>query len=173
VTSDDPEFDPTILSHLRQEGFDAQYLAYGGDPKAYKHELTSSAETLELGEYFAIIAYGDAAAACLDICIKPMPHLAALIAYYPSRIPSPKSKFPPHLDLVVHLAAKQGFAPAFNNFAYQDVDPGFAEHDLDEFDKVSANLAWTRTLGALRKGFKVEVNLEQIWENHLACVAFS
>jgi len=97
-----------------------------------------------------------------------MPHLCTLVAYYPSSIPSPKTKYPPHLDLVVHLAAAQRFAPAFNNYVYEDVQPGFAEHDLDEFDKISAGLAWTRTLAALRKGFKIEANLEKIWEEHLA-----
>ncbi len=34
------------------------------------------------------------------------------------------------------------------------------------FDRVSANLAWSRTLATLRKGFEVEVDLERIWENH-------
>ena len=100
-----------------------------------------------------------------------MPHLNTLVAYYPSSIPSPKTKFPPHLHVVVHLAASQGFAPAFNSYVYQDVEPGFAEHDLDEFDKVAAALAWTRTLGAVRKGFKIEVNLEKIWEEHVARMA--
>ena len=97
-----------------------------------------------------------------------MPHLCTLVAYYPEKIPSPKTKYPPHLELTVHLASTQGFAPAFNNYVYQDVQPGFAEHDLDEYDKVSASLAWTRTLAALRKGFKIEVDLEKIWEEHVA-----
>lgn len=45
---------------------------------------------------------------------------------------------------------------------------GFAEHDLDEFNKVAASLAWTRTLGTLRKAFNIEVDLEKIWEEHVA-----
>lgn len=97
-----------------------------------------------------------------------MPHLCTLVAYYPSSIPSPKTKYPPHLNVTVHLAAVQGFAPAFNNYIYQDVQPGFAEHDLDEFDKVAASLAWTRTLAAVRKGFKIDPDLEKVWEEHVA-----
>ena len=97
-----------------------------------------------------------------------MPHLATLVAYYPTNIPSPKAKYPPTPELIVHLAAVQGFAPAFTNFVYSDVQPGFAEHDLDEFDKVAAGLAWTRTLAALRKGFNVDPNLERVWEEHVA-----
>ena len=34
------------------------------------------------------------------------------------------------------------------------------------FHKVSANLAWSRTLATLRKGLEIEVDLERIWENH-------
>lgn len=69
---------------------------------------------------------------------------------------------------MVHLAAAQNFAPAFNSYVYADSVPGFAEHDLDEYDKVSEGLAWTRTLGAVRKGFKIEVDLETVWEEHVA-----
>ena len=96
-----------------------------------------------------------------------MPHLCTLVAYYPSSIPSPSTKYPPGLNVVVHLCASQGFAPAFKNYIYQDVETGFAEHDLDEFDKVAAGIAWSRTLGAVRKGFKIDVDLEKIWEDHV------
>lgn len=47
---------------------------------------------------------------------------------------------------------------------------GFAEHDLETFDKVAASLAWTRTLRTLRKAFKVEdqLDLESVKEAHAA-----
>lgn len=61
-------------------------------------------------------AFGDAAAECLELHIKPQPHLAALIAYYPTTIPSPKTKYPPHLHVLCHLAGSQGFAPAFPSY---------------------------------------------------------
>lgn len=79
-----------------------------------------------------------------------------------------RNRYPPHLEITTHLAASQGFAPAFPSYTYQGVQPGFAETDLDEYDKVAAGLAWTRTLGALRKGFKIEVDLEKVWEQHVA-----
>ena len=56
--------------------------------------------------------------------------------------------------------------PKFRHYVYPEAQPGFAEVDLGEFDKVSANLAWSRTLATLRKGFELEVDLERIWENH-------
>ena len=56
---------------------------------------------------------------------------------------------------------------AYPSYTYQDVEPGFAEHDLDEYDKVAERLAWSRSLSVVRKAFGVEVELEKVWENHL------
>lgn len=92
-----------------------------------------------------------------------------MIAYYPTSIPNPKTKYPPHLEVLCHIAGTQGFAPAFPSYTYRSARPGFAEYDLEAFDKVAAELAWTRTLGAVRKGFKLhDVNLEPIREKHTA-----
>lgn len=55
VTSDDPEFDPIILAHWKQEGFDTTYLPYTGDEKTYRQKLARLPDELELGESFAII----------------------------------------------------------------------------------------------------------------------
>jgi len=53
-------------------------------------------------------------------------------------------------------------------YTYEQSLPGFAEEDLEEYDKVSARLAWSRALGMMREGFGVTVDLEQVWEDHLA-----
>ena len=113
-------------------------------------------------------AYGDAATECLEFHIKPQPHLAALIAYYPTMIRDPKVKYPSQLNVLAHVAGSQGFAPAFPSYTYQGVKPGFAEHDMDEFNKVAASLAWSRTLGVLRKAFKIEAQLEKVREEHIS-----
>jgi len=55
VSSDDPEFDAIILSHLKDEGFKAIYMPFDGNVKAYKNELAHLPDALELGESFAII----------------------------------------------------------------------------------------------------------------------
>ncbi|KAK3656187.1 hypothetical protein LTR22_009894 [Elasticomyces elasticus] len=167
VTADN-EFDAVIIQHLREEGFDAIFLPYNDGGKAYKDSLRHLADDLELGENYAVVAFDEAAAVCLEQHIKPQPHLVALIAYYPSTIPSPNTRYPPHLSVLCHLAATQNFAPAFPSYTYPNVQSGFAENDLDEYDKVSANISWTRTLHALRKAFKIEVDLEKIWEEHVA-----
>jgi hypothetical protein len=140
----------------------------GAGGKAYRDAIKNLHNDLKLGETFAIIAYGEAATVCLDIATKPMPHCCALICYYPDEIPHPAAKYPTQLNLVVHLAASQGFAPKFKYFRYPTVEPGFAEHDLSEYNRVAAGLAWTRSLTAVRKGFKKEVDIETIREKYLA-----
>jgi len=117
---------------------------------------------------YGIVAYGDAATVCLDVATKPMPHCCALVCYYPSTVPHPNAKYPTQLNLVLHLTVSQGFVPKFKYFSYSNVEPGFAEHDLPEFNSVAAGLAWTRSLAAIRRGFKREADLESVRSNHIA-----
>ena len=83
------------------------------------------------------------------------------IAYLKSAINS--------LNVVVHLTTAQNFAPKYKLYAYPEVQPGFAEADLEEYDKIASGLAWSRTLGAVRKGFEIQIDLERIWEEHVDC----
>jgi hypothetical protein len=52
-------------------------------------------------------------------------------------------------------------------YTYSDAQPGFAEVDLDEYHRLDADLAFTRTLEVLRKAYGREGDLEQPWEEHL------
>lgn len=112
-------------------------------------------------------AYGNAAAECLDFHIKPQRHLAALIAYYPTTIVKPQTKYPPDLKVLCHLAGALREVVAFPHYAYPGTNPGFAEHDTDQFNQVAASLAWTRTLGVLRKAFKIEADLEKVRDEQI------
>ena len=51
-------------------------------------------------------------------------------------------------------------------FTYEGVEPGFAEHDLDEYDAVADAIAWSRSLSMVRRGFSAEVDLERVWEEN-------
>jgi len=103
-----------------------------------------------------------------------MPKLISLIAYYPTQLPAVNSAYPPSVKVAIHLAGTQNIRTSRPVYIYPDARPGFAEEDfLDEYDKVSARLAWSRTLAALRKGFgpsgKMDaIDLEQVWEDHVA-----
>jgi hypothetical protein len=174
IASDDPEFDPDFLSALQTEGFQTTYIPIITTTNA-KPDLTPLrhiADDLERGDLYALIAFGSAATACLDFYAEAQPHCAALVAYYPTSIENPLVRFPAGLRVVTHLASSQNFKPAWANcFTYEGVLPGFAERDLEEFESVAAGLAWSRTLGVLRKAFGVEGDLERVWEEHQDHVA--
>lgn len=104
----------------------------------------------------------------LDVAMKPMPKLSALIAYYPDKSPIASARFPMSLDVVIHFAGPQSEMPDCRCYSYEGVEAGFAQENHDQYDKVSASLAWSRSLGALRKAFEIEVDLEKIWDDHVA-----
>ncbi|RAH82848.1 hypothetical protein BO86DRAFT_408988 [Aspergillus japonicus CBS 114.51] len=58
-------------------------------------------------------------------------------------------------------------------FTYASVQPGFAESDLEEYDRLASDLAWSRTLQVLRKAFGKDLDLESRWEEHLEARFFS
>ncbi|PYI31904.1 hypothetical protein BP00DRAFT_456709 [Aspergillus indologenus CBS 114.80] len=121
--------------------------------------------------------------------------LCALIAYYPTAIPGPASQYPASMQVLVHLAnqtvnvhyppAKTGhkatvvrkqvgpgvgigdrLALGYAAFSYVGALPGFAEHDLEEYSRIPAQMAWSRTLGVLQRGFRrvAAVDLERVWD---------
>ena len=111
-------------------------------------------------------AFEEAAEVVLEIALKPVPKLCALLAYYPEHLPAHGAGFPTSLNLMVHLAGDRTAPPRFHAYSYPEAAPGFAESDLDEYDKVPAGLAWSRSLGLIRKAFDIDVDLEAIWDNH-------
>jgi predicted ester cyclase len=100
--------------------------------------------------------------------MKPMPKLCALVAYYPTQLPTATTAFPPSLLVQIHIASSQNFTTRHPSFTYPETTPGFAEHDSEQYDKIGSRLAWSKTLGLMRKGFGIDVDLEAIWENHTA-----
>lgn len=102
-----------------------------------------------------------------------MPKLCALVAYYPEKVPTFNARFPTSHNVAIHFAGPQSKTPNCRCYSYPDVEAGFAEEDLEQYDKVSASIAWSRSLGVLRKGFEIEVDLEKIWDDHVARESFS
>jgi hypothetical protein len=146
-----------------------------------------------------ITAYGDAASTCLEAYVKSTPRLAALIAYYPSRLPDPQqTTYPMHTTVLVHLVGDMikvirtpeilgiqgkkkiidkrigdgsGLGGAlklsFQAYKYHGVEEGFAESDLDEYDVHAAGLAWSRSLGVVRKALRIASDIERIRDEQL------
>lgn len=56
-------------------------------------------------------------------------------------------------------------------YVYPDVDPGFAESDLEEFDLAATEVAWERSLRVVRRGFNmrgVEEAMERVRDQFIA-----
>lgn len=102
----------------------------------------------------------------LEACTTPMPRLCAVIAYYPTYIPDAGTSFPPSLNYQIHIAETQPFSAKSNCYIYHQSDVGFAERVMPTYDRISAQLAWTRTISCLRKGFEINIDLSPVWENH-------
>jgi len=143
-----------------------------------------------------VIAFGEAATACLETLQKFSEKLCVMVAYYPTSLRDPNISIPDGVKFLVHLAssASNGMSrkpvmqhqrrtmtkrvsedletggrlklacPTYN---YDDVKPGFAEYDLDEYDKVASRISWSRSLDTVRAAFNIEVDLEKIWEDHV------
>ncbi|KAH8678003.1 hypothetical protein BX600DRAFT_431315 [Xylariales sp. PMI_506] len=206
ITSEEDEFDLETIEAWKKEGFNVEYLPRGAGGKEYKLKL-DGLRKVGLGpcETFGIVAFGEAASACLEhfhiLDNNPDFKLSLLVAYYPTRIPDPNYRYPGGVQVLVHLAGtevsvikqsqmigiqgkKRLTRRKFNRglgaggtlgkwawpaFCYPDADAGFAERDLDEFDKVSADLAWSRSLGAAKRAFRwgVDGAAQAIMEENL------
>lgn len=56
---------------------------------------------------------------------------------------------------------------SFQAYKYPGVEAGFAESDLDEYDAAAAGLAWTRTLGVVKKALRIASDIERIRDEQL------
>ncbi|KAI9157965.1 dienelactone hydrolase [Paramyrothecium foliicola] len=198
ITAEEDNFDELTLAEWRSEGFDVEYFSMESCTDGYVEKLRwLSKEKMAPCEKFGIVAYGDAAAECLEhyhvLDNNPEFKLGLLIAYYPTAIPDPQGRFPNSISALVHLAAGEEIGVttqsqmvgiqgkrrttqkkiqsgagtggtlrlAYPTYTY-NAEPGFAEHDMDEFDRVSAELAWSRSLSCARKAFGSEPDLEAV-----------
>ena len=50
----------------------------------------------------------------------------------------------------------------YQAYSYKGSEPGFAEHDLDEYDPIAEGIAFTRSLATLHKGFRTEPGVEAL-----------
>lgn len=153
-----------------------------------------------------MIAFGEAASFCLEYFLKPTngSRLCALIAYYPTNIPDTRSRYPPSIHFLTHLAGEtvdvttvprmlglegkkktttRQLNPGIGTgermyightaYTYEYAQPGFAEHDIDEYNRLACDLAWSRSLKVLKKGFGKDMDLEKSWDEHLEGITTS
>lgn len=94
-----------------------------------------------------------------------------MIAYYPTSLP-PGFKVHPSINVVIHLPLSTNFSPSSSPphvaiRVYPDVQPGFAETNSQTYDRLSAGLAYSRTLDLLRRTIGPRIDLEDIWTEHM------
>ncbi|KAL6702991.1 hypothetical protein ACN47E_010346 [Coniothyrium glycines] len=171
LTSADAVSERTLLN-WKEEGFDARVLHY--DPSnstGYIRSLKTLNESLNLGESYAIVAYGDAANVVLKIAQKPLAKCCAIIAFYPPILPNPKTMYPNSHQLQIHVAGLSQASPRpdlceWKLYRYEQCGKGFADPSSEAYSEVEANLSWSRALACVRKGFSKHVDLEPIVQSH-------
>ncbi|KAG9192305.1 hypothetical protein G6011_11039 [Alternaria panax] len=107
ITAEDAEFDMETMKAWRDEGFVVEYIPLGKGGKQYVQTLHKLGDKMGIGERYAIVAFGDAAAVCLDVFSEPKTatsKLCSLIAYYPTSIPDTRHRFTSSFRVLVHLA---------------------------------------------------------------------
>ncbi|RII06079.1 dienelactone hydrolase [Alternaria sp. MG1] len=107
ITAEDTEFDIETMKAWRDEGFIVEYIPFGKGGKQYVQTLHKLGDKMGIGERYAIVAFGDAAAVCLDVFSEPKTatsKLCSLIAYYPTSIPDTRHRFTSSFRVLVHLA---------------------------------------------------------------------
>jgi hypothetical protein len=55
---------------------------------------------------------------------------------------------------------------AYPSYTY-DAEPGFAEHDMEQYDGICGELAWSRSLAAARKVFGTQPDIELVLEKNV------
>ncbi|OJJ55685.1 hypothetical protein ASPSYDRAFT_34590 [Aspergillus sydowii CBS 593.65] len=206
ITAETPEFDGEFVEAWMKEGFNVVYVPYSEDGKEYVRRLTAVKEGLGVGDNYGVIAFGDAAAFCLEYYLKPnnVSRLGALVCYYPTSIPDTRSRYPQSVRILTHLAGEaidvitiptvlglQGkkkrstrqinpgigvgeqLEIGHRAYTYSESEPGFAEVDQDEYNRLDADLAFTRSLEVLRRAYGQDRDLEKPWEEHLQGKFFS
>ncbi|OJJ06769.1 hypothetical protein ASPVEDRAFT_88056 [Aspergillus versicolor CBS 583.65] len=206
ITAETPEFDREFVEAWLKEGFNVVYVPYSEDEKEYARRLTAVKEGLSVGDNYGIIAFGDAAAFCLEYYLKPnnVSRLCALVCYYPTSIPDIRSHYPQTVRILTHLAGEvidvittptvlglQGkkkrttrqinpgigvgeqLEIGHRAYTYSESEPGFAEVDQEEYNRLDADLAFTRSLEMLRRAYGQDRDLEKPWEEHLQGKFFS
>ena len=168
LTDSTPQPPEKALLSWKEEGYDVTYIQYNPTQQpAYTSTIKNLHTNLELGEHYAIVAYGAAASVILKIAMKPLNKCCAIVTFYPPVLPGVKAKYPESTNPQVHVAGLSQTSPHpemcdWKLYRYANVASGFADPNSKAYSEVEANLAWSRALACIRKGFRMEVDLEPV-----------
>ncbi|KAK5132863.1 hypothetical protein LTR08_008579 [Meristemomyces frigidus] len=108
LTAETDDFDEETTQLWRDEGFNVAYepLLNGGNE--YIQRVHTTGDGFGSSEYYAVVAFGDAASLILQAHTEPAhPKLCAIVAYYPPTMPATTTKFPHSFKLLVHIAGTE------------------------------------------------------------------
>ncbi|KAK6501966.1 hypothetical protein TWF481_009785 [Arthrobotrys musiformis] len=172
ITADTDHFDPSELAAWRAEGYEVEYI-----PRADIHAFETIGDAIDNSEKYCIIAYGSAATIALEYALYPVGNLACLIAFYPTGLPSsfPSEEYPQRLRRIfIHVPDHQPFNfdvtkkhKAVKFQLYQNAKQGFAERMTINYNPITHGLAFTRSLAVVREILGPQLDLEEIWGEHL------
>lgn len=168
VAASTAEFDPIQIQLWKDEGYHVHYCHVHGKGRSATYGVQAIGDELEPGQKYAIVAYGHAATLLLDQAFESLPKLCAFVAFYPSSLPEVNSMPRNNLNLQMHLAGDQPFAPKYPTFHYPNTYEGFNERNNPAYDRLASGLAWSRALDCVRTGFGFHPDLEGVWERHLS-----
>ncbi|RPA90234.1 hypothetical protein L873DRAFT_1718632 [Choiromyces venosus 120613-1] len=148
------------------EGYNVLHL-----PFANVRKIENATDDIEPNNKCALLAFGQSAFYALSLATSSLPSLTVVIAYYPPMLPSAPRGFHPGIKVLIHLPASAPFSVSGRGVkvsVYDGAEAGFAEEEGEgSYDKVSAGLAYSRTLALLRETVGPEVDLEGIWSEHM------
>ncbi|KAK3117611.1 hypothetical protein LTR53_000839 [Teratosphaeriaceae sp. CCFEE 6253] len=108
LTAETEDFDQETAQQWRDEGFRTRYVPLLDGGEQYINRIHNEGESFGAAEYYGIVAYDEAASLILQAHLKPSnPKLVSIVAYYPTRVPSFKAKYPQSVRVLVHLAGKE------------------------------------------------------------------
>lgn len=171
MTDSTPHPPEKVLIAWKEEGYDVVYFQYDlAAQSAFIRTIQNLGSNLKLGEHYALIAHGAAASVVLKTAMKPLNKCCAIVAFYPSVLPGVKVKYPESNNPQVHVASKSLTSPRpdmvdWKLYRYDHCATGFADPSSESYSAFEADLAWSRALACVRRGFKIEVDLEPVVQN--------
>lgn len=156
----------TLLA-WQAEGYETAYIPYSSDDQSnYVARFRNIYKEFNLGETFAILAFGEAATVVLKAAQKPLPKCVGVVAFYPSVLPNAGHMFPSQLRVQIHVGGDQASPRpemcAWGLYRYGHCKKGFAEPESSTYQRIEAELAFTRTLTCLRRSFSQDVDIEPV-----------
>lgn len=154
-----------LSARLGEEG----YVVCRSDGSIGEALAALSAEKRQVGMVGAV-GFGDGAGACLDALAAGEIDCAAI--YDPPDPAAATAAATPDRPVVVHMAGSDAPPPTWPviaTHAYPDCASGFALEGDNADSRPYADLAFSRTLGLLRRILGPWYDLSALWEAHVAC----